>query len=154
MWVAPKLGHLIHDSGQSRLGSALWIRLRGVPGQDVRILNVYAPHTSTERCNFWLELLAILPRDCRWVFSGDWNFVKDCMAKSSRRAPSTSGMEKRVFSELKATFQVTDSFPASNRIRYSSDVGGETATEFSRDWTEFTPSKGERRRRHTRITEF
>ena len=50
MWIAPKLTHLICDSGHTRGGNAQWVRLHGVPGMDLAILNVYAPHSSQERC--------------------------------------------------------------------------------------------------------
>ena len=71
MWIAPKLTHLICDVGHTRSGNAQWIRLHGVPSMDLAILNIYAPHSFHERCLLWEELLTVLPRDCRWIFSGD-----------------------------------------------------------------------------------
>ena len=121
MWIAPKLTHLICDSGHTRGGNAQWVRLHGVLGTDLTILNVYAPHASHERCLLWEELINSLPRDCRWVFSGDWNFVERAIDKSNLKESIMSEMEKRVFGEMKDTFQVEDPFPASNRIRFSWD---------------------------------
>ena len=71
MWIAPKLIHLICDSGHTRGGNAKWVRLHRVLGMDLAILNVYAPHSSHKRCLLWEELLTLLSRDFRWVFSGD-----------------------------------------------------------------------------------
>ena len=71
MWIAPKLMHLIYDSGHTRRGSAQWVRLHGVPSMDLAIFNIYAPHSSRERCLLWEELLTSLSRDCRWIFLGD-----------------------------------------------------------------------------------
>lgn len=119
--INPKLLHLVCDSGHIPGGFATWVRLHGVPGRDVAILNIYAPHTSTSRCNLWIELLAKLPRDCRWICTRDWNFVETNLDKSNLRAPSTSEAEKRMFREFKETFHVRDCFPASNRIKYSWD---------------------------------
>ena len=70
-WVSPKLSHLIHSSGQAQSGNAQWVRFKGVPGQDVAVLNVYAPHSPPERCALWVELIDVLPRDCRWLMTGD-----------------------------------------------------------------------------------
>ena len=121
MWIASKLTHIICDSGHTRGGNAQWVRLHGVPGMDLAILNVYTPHSSHERCLLWEELLTSLPRDCRWVFSGDWNFVERAIDKSNLKESIMSEMEKRVFGELKDTFQVQDLFPTSNRICFSWD---------------------------------
>ena len=71
MWITPKLLHLVCDSGHTRGGNAQWVRLNGMPGQDLAILNIYAPHSSHERCLLWEELFTSLPRDYRWVFAGD-----------------------------------------------------------------------------------
>ena len=121
LWLAPRLVHLISATGQSRDGHAHWIRLHGVPGQDLAILNVYAPHTSAQRCALWADLLANLPGDCRWVLVGDWNFTERSSDKSSQRAPSTTEEERQVFAELKDQLQVVDDFPVTNRPRFSWD---------------------------------
>jgi exonuclease III len=47
--VAPTLRPLIHSTGAFRHNQAQWLTLRGVPGGDVGVLNVYAPHTAQER---------------------------------------------------------------------------------------------------------
>ena len=104
MWIAPKLMHLICDSGHMRGGSAQWVRLHGVPGMDLTILNIYAPHLSRERCLLEEELLTSLPRDCRWVFLGDWNFVERAIDKSNLKESIMLEMEKRIFEELKEAF--------------------------------------------------
>ena len=121
MWIAPKLIHLICDSNHTRGGNAQWVRLHKVPGMDLGILNIYAPHSSHERCLLWEELLTSLSRDCRWVFSSDWNFVERAMDKSNLKESIMSELEKRIFGELKDTFQLEDPFPDSNSIRFSWD---------------------------------
>lgn len=97
------------------------MRLHDVPGQDVAILNVYAPHTPAERCALWLELISSLPRDYRSTLSGDWNFVERKEDKSNQRESYMTKEEKRVFQELKEIFHVADASSLSNRITFSSD---------------------------------
>lgn len=101
MWIAPPLVHLICDSGSSRAGNAQWVRLKGIFGTDIGVLNVYAPHSLVDRRELWMELITILPRDCRWVMAGDWNFVERRADKSNARASSVSETQKRFFQELK-----------------------------------------------------
>lgn len=120
-WLSPKISHLITHVGQDSGGHAQWFRLSNVPGEDVGVLNVYAPHNSQERCFLWEELLTCLPRDCRWVFIGDWNFVEQARDKSNLTPSHISGEEKRLFNTLKEVLQVEDKFPISNRIKYSWD---------------------------------
>lgn len=50
MWIAPSIKHLVAASGQSRSGSAQWVRLKRLPGGDVAILNIYAPNRTQDRC--------------------------------------------------------------------------------------------------------
>jgi hypothetical protein len=104
IWVAPKICHLVSTLGHSTGGNAQWIQLQGVPGGSLAVLNVYAPHTSVERCALWAELLGSLPRDCKWLFLGDWNFVEHRTDKSNNQESIISGEERRLFQELKETF--------------------------------------------------
>ena len=92
-----------------------------MPGPNVVILNIYAPHLSQERCLLWENLLTSLLRDCRWIFWGNWNFFERTKDKSNLKESTMTEMEKRIFKELKEAFQLEDPFPASNRIRFSWD---------------------------------
>ena len=92
-----------------------------MPGPDITIFNIYAPHLFRERCLLWEELLISLSRDYRWIFSGDWNFVERTEDKSNLRESTMTEMEKRIFKEVKEAFQLEDPFPASNHIRFSWD---------------------------------
>ena len=121
MWVAPRLTHMICYSGQALGGDAQWVGLHGVPGTDVAIINIYAPHTPAQRCALWLKLIASLPRDCRWIMTGDWNFVERPDDKSSQKLSQTTVEERREFKEFKELFQVEDNFPSAQRLKYSTD---------------------------------
>ena len=136
MWVAPQLSHLIHKSEHSRADNAQWVRLKGVLGGDVAVLNVYAPHSLAERSALWMELLARLPQGCRWLMAGDWNFVERSVDKSNSRLSSVTKEEKRIFQEFKDHFQVEDSFSAGSRLKYSLIVKAGRANDYGQDLTE------------------
>jgi hypothetical protein len=76
---------------------AKWIRLSKIPGGDVAILNIYAPHTPLERIQLWQELIRLLPQGCRWIACGDWNMVETTRDKSSSYGRLLSGREKLEF---------------------------------------------------------
>ena len=143
MWIAPKLLHLISESSHTRGGNAYWVRLTGMPGSDIAILNVYAPHSSCERCMLWEELLSSLPRDCKWIGLGNWNFVERAIDKPNLKESIITEVEKRVFEELKDAFQLEDPFPASNRIRFSWDSkrqdGSRVMARLDKSYTFITP---------------
>lgn len=121
MWISPKIAHLVHSQGFSSNGQAQWVRLSGLPGGDIAILNVYCPHNSPQRCLLWEELMNSLPQGCRWIALGDWNFVEHARDKSNNRATNRTIEEKRLFHEFKALLQVEDNFPRSNKIKFSWD---------------------------------
>jgi exonuclease III len=51
-FVSPKLKHLVHSNGNIKCNLGQWIRLSGLPGGDLAILNIYAPHTPSD----WMNL--------------------------------------------------------------------------------------------------
>ena len=81
--------------------------------------NPYAPHTPPKHCILWLELLSILPSDCRRIRTEDWNFVERLKDKSNLRESSMTGEERQVFEELNDVLQVEDLFPDTNRIKFN-----------------------------------
>lgn len=52
-WRSPKLSHLVKKVGQDSGGCIQWFQLSNVPGDNVGILNIYAPHMSQARCALW-----------------------------------------------------------------------------------------------------
>ena len=83
MWVASRLPHMICDLASLRGRNAQWIRLYGVPGEDVGMLKVYAPNTSYKRSTLWDEVILSVQRNCRWILIGDSNFVERAIDKSN-----------------------------------------------------------------------
>lgn len=64
-----KLAPLVTTQGTILGNRAFWIHLRGLPGGDLGILNIYAPNDSRARTALWQELSLRLPTDCRWMVS-------------------------------------------------------------------------------------
>lgn len=120
-WVALAIKHLVTSTGQSCSCRAHWLRFTGVPGGDISILNVYAPNSSSERQTLWNELASVLPQDCRWILTGDWNVVERPSDKSTADSRILASAEKISFHQLLAGLEVSDSFDNSNAIRYTWD---------------------------------
>ena len=51
----------------------VWIKLEGVEGGNISIACVYAPNIPTERRHLWHIMVDSLPKDCEWIFGGDFN---------------------------------------------------------------------------------
>jgi exonuclease III len=121
MWVSPNIQYMVSLHGRSNSGRAQWVRLTGLPGGDLSLLNVYAPNNTAARCLLWRELTETLPTDCRWVLVGDWNFVERPQDKSRNNTHTMTVDERISFELLTSTLGVSDSFPAASTIRYSWD---------------------------------
>jgi exonuclease III len=120
-FVSPKLKHLVHSNGNIGCNLGQWIRLSGLPGGDLAILNIYAPHTPSDRMNLWCELISTLPSDCRWIVCGDWNMVLLPCDNSNPSGNIACDAERLVFTRLLAHLQVEDYFPFTDPIRFSWD---------------------------------
>ena len=84
MLINPIIRHLIHNKGVVGTNKAQWIKLIGLPGGDLAILNSHALQTLHERITLWQELIKTLPNECRWIFCRDSNMVEDALDKSSK----------------------------------------------------------------------
>lgn len=121
MWVSPRVAHLVTASRQSQDGRGQWIRMGGLAGGDVSILNVYASTSVRERSFLWEELREELPKDCCWIICGDWNFVEHIRDKSNLNGRVITTGESRVFSLLKDALNVGENFRSSNGVRFTWD---------------------------------
>lgn len=121
IWISPSIKHMVVSNGQDRSGRALWVRLSGLPGGDIAILNIYAPNSPSERRVLWDELAATLPHDCRWVLGGDWNVVESREDKSSVDGNVLAGTEWVSFQQLIGGLEVTDPFDRTSAIKYTWD---------------------------------
>jgi endonuclease/exonuclease/phosphatase family metal-dependent hydrolase len=93
--------------------------LAGLPSGDVNIINLYVSTEAVARLELWEELIRVLPRDCRSILVGDFNFVEHRWDKSSICGKMISEGEKAVFSLLTSTLGVEDNFSPNESIRFS-----------------------------------
>ena len=73
------------------------MRLKGTPRKDIALSNMHAPNLLVVRCKLWVELTNILPRNYRWIFYGDLNFVEKQQKKSVNNVHMMSLEEERIF---------------------------------------------------------
>jgi hypothetical protein len=111
----------VHDQGTVYDNLAQWVLLKGIPGGDVGVVNIYAPNASQERILLWRELVNCLPQGCRWVLGGDWNVVEQARDKSSREGRIISEVEKLELEILKTHLKVSDFFEYDQLLAYTWD---------------------------------
>jgi hypothetical protein len=112
MLIAPMLHHLVHASGTLPHHHAQWVVMKGYPGGDVGILNVYAPHTLAERIQLWQSIESSLPSGIRWILVGDWNMVLDTNDNSHPSSKVDGVAEQFAFVRMTSFFGVDDFFHA------------------------------------------
>ena len=103
------------------INQAQWIRLSGLLGGALAVLNVYAPQTSPNRCSLFCELTHSLPTDYRLVLCGDWNVVESTLDKSSQEPRIVTDRERLKLELLISNLGVEDYFSHNQNIIYSWD---------------------------------
>lgn len=111
----------VSSQGTILRNRAFWIRLSGLPGGDLGILNIYAPNDPRERTTLWQELTTSLPTDCRWLASGDFNMVENIQDKSSLCSKVMPMNERIVWEAFKASIHLKDTFNRNGRLNFSWD---------------------------------
>lgn len=53
----------------------VWIKLEGVEGSNLGIACIYAPNIPTEHRHMWHLMTYSMPRDCKWIFDGEFNMT-------------------------------------------------------------------------------
>lgn len=120
MFISSKLAPFIHSHGNIGLNLGQWVRFKNLPGGDLAIANIYAPHSnSNARVHLWQDLVRLLDPDCRWILCGDWNMVESYLDKSSTCGRVLSRVEKFEFDCLKAHCQVEYFFSYEGPINLS-----------------------------------
>jgi len=74
--MAERLGTTIVEEWKLMVNRIHWTRLRRLLGGDLGVANVYAPNNPKDHCCLWDEMVKCLPKNCRWIFVGDWNMVE------------------------------------------------------------------------------
>jgi hypothetical protein len=92
--LASKWYQVISSSGSLYHGRVLWIVLKGIPGGDLGIANIYSLNDCRQRSEMWHEILNNLPRSCRWILRRDFNMVETSIDKSSQCGRLINGSER------------------------------------------------------------
>lgn len=116
-----KLAPLVSSHGSLFRNRASWIRLSGLPGGDLGILNVYAPNDPRDRTALWQELMCRLPSDCRSLVSGDFNMTEIPTDKSSFCSKVMTQGEKLVWDAFTSHLHLSDTFSHNGKLKYSWD---------------------------------
>jgi hypothetical protein len=135
-FVSPRLKPFVHSSGIIGVNKAQWIRLSRMPGDNITILNVYAPNLPSKCMTLWGELVLSLPQNCRWVIGGDWNMVTKAEDNSNPTGYVASEAKRMEFARLTSHLQVVDFFQHSGPLIYTWDnkhrVGSQTLKRLDR----------------------
>lgn len=121
LWVLLAMQHLVLVSGHSMCGRTQWVRMEGLPSGSINVINVYASTDSVERIALWEELSTVLPRDCRSILVGDYNFVERREDKSNLCGKLVSEGEKVVFTQLTAMLGIEDKYSSTCLVKFSWD---------------------------------
>lgn len=66
MFISRNLAPYIHSKGIIGINPGQWIRFHNLPGRDLAIADIYAPHSSTQnRIHLWQELVRTLDPSAR-----------------------------------------------------------------------------------------
>lgn len=111
----------VSEHGSILQNRAFWLRLTGLPGGDLGVLNLYAPNNTRDRVVLWQELTTRLPIDCRWLISGDFNMTESAQDKSTLCSKLMSQEEKQIWEAFKSSLHLSDTFICLGKLKYSWD---------------------------------
>lgn len=74
---------MVSQTGTIMENRVHWFILKGIPGGDIGIANVYASNNPSERCLLWKLMILELPLACRWIMAGDFNMVEERHARQN-----------------------------------------------------------------------
>ena len=74
--LARKHVRLVTMHGALYENKVVWIKFEGVEGGNIGIACIYAPNIPTKRMHLWHIMVDSLPKDCEWLFGGDFNMTE------------------------------------------------------------------------------
>lgn len=78
-----KYARFVTEHGALYDDRVVWIKLEGIEGGNIGIACIYAPNIPTERRHLWHIMVDALPKDCEWIFGGDFNMTERPQDKSN-----------------------------------------------------------------------
>lgn len=119
--INPKWASHIGATGSLMENRLHWVILKGLPGGDVGIANIYAPNESSARCQLWEKMEQELPHSCRWILIGDFNMVESRLDKTRQTAAMIPYRERLLFEGMKSALHVEDNIISPGSLKYSWD---------------------------------
>ncbi|KAG0605467.1 hypothetical protein M758_9G061900 [Ceratodon purpureus] len=117
----PRWHQHIGASGSILNNRAHWLILKGLPGGDIGLVNLYAPNDSPTRCLLWETLARDLPDTCRWMLLGDFNMVEGRSDKTRQCSALIPARERLLFDAMKVALNVHDNPRSAGSLKYSWD---------------------------------
>lgn len=120
--ISPAFNNFVSHSHPMPCGRAFFIHLDGLPISPVRLLNVYGPHSLTERTQLWKTILLSINDSKPWIFARDWHFAKSTLDQIGGSPENLKGDEASFWNALKLALELSNFYQASPRIlRYTWD---------------------------------
>ena len=70
---------------------------------------MFGSNLARERCAMWIEVLQLLPLDCRWIMSRDFNMVERPLDMSSSSCSQLMGLrEELIWIDIKTKYNIKD----------------------------------------------
>ena len=108
--ISQKYAKFVTDHGSFYENRVVWVKLEGIEGGKVELTCIYAPNILMDRRHLWHIMVDGLPKDCEWIFGGDFNMTEKLQDKSNDCGRAISDLEHFTWNELLNAFQVNDSF--------------------------------------------
>jgi hypothetical protein len=119
-FLAPQ-SNLITQEGKNFDNKVHWIVLKGLPGGDIGIANIYAHNDSTSCCALWEAMAQELPRTARWLFMGDFNMVGNRADKNRLSSRLVPIRERTIFEAMRSSLNVEDNPRSMGSLKFSWD---------------------------------
>lgn len=121
--MAHKYAKLLTDHDALYEDRVVWNKLEGIEGGNISITYIYAPNILTGRRHLWHIMVDALPKDCEWIFGGDFNMIERPQDKSNDCGRGISDPEIFTWNELLNAFRIKDTFVHQGGPRFSWNNG-------------------------------
>jgi exonuclease III len=117
--LSHKYAKLVTEHGSLYENRVVWVKLDGIEGGSLGLACIYAPNIPTDRRHLWHIIGESLPKDCKWLFGGDFNMTERPQDKSNDCGRAISDLERFTWNEFLNAFQVKDKFTYQGGPRFS-----------------------------------
>jgi exonuclease III len=117
--LSHKYAKLVTEHGSLYENRVVWVKLDGIEGGSLGLACIYAPNIPTDRRHLWHIMVESLPKDCEWLFGGDFNMTERPQDKSNDCGRAISDLERFTWNEFLNAFQVKDKFTYQGGPRFS-----------------------------------